>query len=161
MMNNKGFTLIELLATIVILSILLAIIALNFGNIFSSTRDKVFNTYIESMRDATIEYIVDTGEMPTKTQPLYIRLAYLVGEEERLNPLSGKMEKAKPAYLDPFQNPSSDDKCLTNSFIKVELDLDNEGREKTDDKGRTDNNKRFKYSVCLKCDNYTSEGCNE
>ena len=44
-MKNKGFTLVEMLAAIVILSILIAIIVINFSNIFSSTQDKVYKTY--------------------------------------------------------------------------------------------------------------------
>ena len=102
MKNNKGFTLIELLAVIVILAILMGIIALNFSSIFSSTQDKVYKTYEDSMKTAAIEYIIDSGETPTKTKPLIIRLAYFVGDEERKNPLTGVMEKASPAYIDHF-----------------------------------------------------------
>ncbi len=157
-MKNKGFTLVEMLAAIVILSILIAIIVINFSNIFSSTQDKVYKTYETSMKDATIEYIIDSGEMPTRTTPMTISLKYLVGDEARVNPKTGMAEKAKPAYLDHFHNPRSSDDCSTSSYVEVSYD---DSRERTDSEGHTDNNKNFKYKVCLICTtDYRSEGCN-
>ena len=162
MKNNNGFTLIELLAVIVILAILMGIIALNFSNIFSSTQDKVYKTYEDSMKTAAIEYIIDSGETPTKSTPLIIRLAYFVGDEARKNPLTGVMEKAKPAYIDHFHNPKDTNDCTLNSFVKVEIDPEKENRERTDEEGRTDNNKNYLYKVCLYCENsYISDACNE
>ena len=108
------------------------------------------------------EYIIDSGETPTKTKPLIIRLAYFVGDEERKNPLTGVMEKASPAYIDHFHNPKDTNDCTKNSYVKVEIDPDKANRNKTDDEGRTDNNKNYLYKVCLYCENiYVSDACNE
>jgi prepilin-type N-terminal cleavage/methylation domain-containing protein len=151
-MKNKGFTLVEMLAIIVILAILAGIVLLNFSSILSSTQDKVFKTYEESMRDSTIEYIVDTGNIPTLSSPLCVRLTTLTSHDD---------VNKSPAYLSKFNNPNSSDTCDSKSFIFVEVDPENANRNKTDSQGHTDNNKKFIYKVCLKCDNYTSEDCSK
>ena len=148
-MKNKGFTLVEMLAAIVILSILIAIVVLNFTNIFSSTQEKVFKTYESSMKDSTIEYIVDTGNLPTASKPLCVRLKTLT-TPDTVNKL--------PAYLDKFNNPNSSDNCDNKSFIFVEVD---KTKQNVDSEGHVDNNKKFIYKVCLSCDNYQSEGCSQ
>lgn len=149
-MKNNGFTLVEMLAAIVILSILLAIIVINFTNIFSSTQEKVFTTYENSMKDATIEYIVDTGKIPSISTPVCVRLLTLVTPNTTLN---------EPAYLNKFNNPNGSDTCENKSFVFVEIDPANANRDKTDGKQYTDNNKKFIYKVCLNCSNYQSEDC--
>lgn len=148
-MKNKGFTLVEMLAAIVIIAILGAIVVINFSNIFSSTQEKVFKTYEDSMKDASVMYIVDTGNLPTSSNPICIKLSDLV----KNNPSTHEV-----AYLDKFNNPNSSDTCVTNSFIFVEVDPN---RNNTDSEGHTDNNKKFIYKVCLSCDNYTSSSCSE
>ena len=151
-MKNKGFTLVEMLAALVILAILGAILVINFSNIFSSTQEKVFKTYEDSMKDSTIMYIVDTGKIPTKNNPLCVKLSDLV----KSNPSTHEV-----AYLDKFNNPNSDDTCDKNSFIFVEVDPNSANRNNTDSEGHTDNNKKFIYKVCLSCDNYKSEDCSK
>ena len=152
MKNNKGFTLVELLAAIVIIAILGAIAVVNFTGFLSNTQEKVFTTYEESMKSATIEYIIDTGNIPTSSTPVCVKLQTLT---------TGDTVTKSPAYLDEFANPNSDDKCITNSYVYVEVDPENENRNKTDDQGRTDNNKKFIYKVCLSCNNYKSEDCSK
>ncbi len=152
MKNNKGFTLVELLAAIVIIAILGAIVVINFTGFLTSTQDKVFTTYEESMKSATIEYIIDTGDIPTSSRPTCVKLKTLT---------TGDTVTKSPAYLDEFTNPNSEDNCLANSFVFVEVDPENENRNKTDSQGRTDNNKKFIYKVCLSCNNYKSEDCSK
>ena len=146
-MNNKGFTLVELLAVLVILGILAAILLVNFTNIFSLAQDKVFTTYEQSMKDSTIEYMVDTGNLPTNGKPLCVRLNILT-KADTVN--------KTPAYLDKFKNPNGSDNCNDSSFVFVEID----NSSNTND-GHTDNNQKYKYKVCLDCNNYQSEDCSK
>lgn len=151
-MKNNGFTLIELLATIVIIAIVGAIAVVNLNGFLTSTQEKVYKTYENSMKTAIIEYIVESGEPPTSSTPICVKLSKLVNPDT-VNHI--------PAYLDKFTNPSGNDTCEEKSFIFVEVDNDNEHRDKTDDKGYTDNNRKYVYRICLSCDNYKSEDCSK
>ena len=152
-MNNKGFTLVELLATIVVLALVLGIVAVNVQSFLTSTQDKVFTRYEETMKTAATEYIVDTGDLPTTSIPVCTKLSTLTKNDP---------VKKEVAYLDPFENPgNSNDNCMAGSFVYVEVDPDSANRNRTDDAGHTDNNRKYTYKVCLKCDNYTSEDCNK
>ena len=152
-MNNKGFTLVELLATMVVLALIFGIVIVNVQNFLTSTQDKVFTRYEETMQTAAIEYIVDTGDLPTTSIPVCVKLSTLT---------KGDPTKKEAAYLDPFENPgNSNDDCMANSFVYVEVDPDSANRNRTDDSGHTDNNKKYTYKVCLSCDNYKSEDCSK
>lgn len=152
-MNNKGFTLVELLATIVVLALVFGIVAINVQSFLTSTQDKVFTRYEETMKTAAIEYIVDTGDLPTTSIPVCVKLSTLTKNDPT---------KKEVAYLDPFENPgNSNDNCMTDSFVYVEVDPDSANRNRTDDDGHIDNNKKYTYKVCLSCDNYKSEDCNK
>ena len=123
-MNNKGFSLIELLAVIVILGIIGTIGVLSYTVVTDNVENKVFTTYEKSMKDSAMMYIIDNGY-----------------------PNSGKIllsDLLNGIYIEDFENPSSNDKCL-NSYVNV---TKNNG-DKTD----------LSYKSCLVCDNYKTSGC--
>jgi len=168
-MNNKGFTLVELLAIIVIIAIVGGIAIANFTNIFTSVQDQVFETYEQSMIDASVQYIIDSSNVPkmvgTTQRPVKISLAYLVGDSKKVNEFDcgtgpstsscQNVPKGIAPYLDHFKNPESNDQCVNNSYVIAYVDPN----ASNNSDGKKDNNRNIKYNVCLKCSNYESKGC--
>ena len=148
-MNKKGFSLVELLAVIVLLSIIAGLALLAYDSYYDNSKIKVYQNYEEGMQEAAMEYIIDTGDMPTTTTKLKLRLKYLVGDEK----YNGKY--ASPPYISTFKSPKgSSDTCLDQSYVEVSQ----RPKQATTD-GKVDYNKSFDYKVCLVCKEYKSEGC--
>ena len=146
-LKNNGFTLVELLAVLVILSIITTIAVASYYGLFDKTKEKVYKSYEDGMKDAAMIYIMNE-DAPTATNPLRLSLKYLVGEMD-----NGK--KAKKPYIDYFENPDdSSDKCLNSSYVEVSL----VPKDNIDD-GKIDNNVKYEYKVCLICNKYRTEGC--
>jgi len=147
--NKKGFSLIELMATIVILTIIGTIAVVSYNSYYDKSKIKVYKNYEESMQEAAMEYIMDTGDMPTTADSMKIPLKFFVGKDT----YNGHI--ANPPYLTEFKSPNGkDDKCLSSSYVLVKM---NEDKVTTD--GKIDHNKSLIYKICLKCDNYESTGC--
>ena len=58
MMNKKGFSLIELLAVITILAIIMGVAAIAYTAYINKARDKVFETYMDDMHEASVMYFI-------------------------------------------------------------------------------------------------------
>jgi len=148
--NNKGFTLVELLAVVVILTLVIGIAIGAYYGFYDNAKEKVFENYEQSMKDAAIQYIIDTGDMPTSGTPLRLTLKYLTGEKD-----NGK--QLKKGFIDYFKNPDNNgDRCLDGSYVEVKV----ANREATTD-GKIDYNKKYEYKVCLNCSisGYKTSGC--
>ena len=59
-MNRKGFTLVELLAVLVILAIVVGLSVYSVGNIFSNTKEKSEDVFVETIRDAMDMYLTSS-----------------------------------------------------------------------------------------------------
>jgi prepilin-type N-terminal cleavage/methylation domain-containing protein len=146
--NRKAFTIVELLAVIVILTVIGGIAVGAYYQYYEKAKVRVFENYEQSMKDAAVEYVIDTGEMPTSSTPIRLDLRYLAGET-----VNGK--KVKKPYIEYLDNPNSKgDRCLNGSYVEVRL-----GTKKTTTDGKVDNNKKFEYKVCLVCEGYKTSGC--
>jgi len=147
--NKKGFSLIELLAVIVLLGVIGTIAVVAYNSYYDKSQVKVYQNYEEGMQEAAMEYIIDTGDMPTATRKLRLTLKYLVGDEKY------NEKYAIPAYLTRFKSPrGSSDTCLDQSYVEVSQ----KPKQETTD-GKIDYNKSLEYKVCLVCNEYKSEGC--
>lgn len=121
-MNKKGFTLVELLAVIAILGIIASIAIVSYNAIVENTRNKSYKNYESSMKSSAMLYIMDYGYKNKLT------LTELISSNK----------------LDEFNNPKSDNKCLS-SYVSIT-------RNNNDSSDLT-------YKVCLICPEYKSEGC--
>lgn len=64
-MNKHGFTLVELLATIVIIGILSTVAVVGTTKYLEYTRNKTYDSYVETLENATKNYLEDnTSEIP-------------------------------------------------------------------------------------------------
>jgi len=121
-MNKKGFTLVELLSVIVILGIIAGVAITSYNAIIERTRTKSYKNYEQSMKSSATMYIIDNGY---KNQ---ITLNELLSSNK----------------IDEFNNPKSNDKCLS-SYVLVNKDFNDSSN--------------LTYKVCLICPEYKSGGC--
>ena len=97
-MNNKGFSLIELLAVIAIIGIIAAIATISYNSFIKTSKDKVFENYMDSMHEGII---------------------MLYSKNPSLIPTSTKRVSLSELELEAINNPMDlDDKCLS-SYIDV------------------------------------------
>ncbi|MBP5684361.1 MAG: prepilin-type N-terminal cleavage/methylation domain-containing protein [Bacilli bacterium] len=140
-MNNKGFNLVEMIAVVALIALLTGIGAAAYSKYYLNAQDRVFQNYEDGMKEAAIDYILDTGDMPTSSRSLTLPLSDLLTN----------------GYIDPFKNPRVDgDKCNgTGSYVQVKV----KPKTATSD-GKIDNNVTYDYKVCLVCgDYYKTSGC--
>lgn len=129
-MNKKGFSLVELLAVLALIGLVLGISVISYTAFVARTRERVFKNYENTMKAAAEVYFIDN--------PQEIPSINGVKKELLLEDLE----------IDPIINPDdSNDLCLNSKVIV----------ERSDNIG---NNFDLKYSVCLKCNNYQSNACN-
>ena len=127
-MNRKGYTLVELLAVIVIIGLIIGIAVISYSSYQQSTAERVFETYMDSMHEATIMYFLEhTDEMPTSTN-------------------TSKKILLQNLPIDKFNNPfKQGDYCVNdNSYVTATW------QDSTNNKGMSG----IKYSVCLYCNQY-------
>ena len=120
-MNKKGFSLVELLAVIVILAIIGGIAAVSYTSLIDRTETKSYKNYEQSMKSSATMYIIDNGYKNR------IMLNELIDSNK----------------IDKFNNPKSEDSCLS-SYVLVTKNSDDID---------------LSYKVCLICPEYTSDGC--
>jgi prepilin-type N-terminal cleavage/methylation domain-containing protein len=81
-MNKRGFTLIELIAVIVILGVLLSITTMSVTSYLNETKEKSFESLVESVETSAQMYIADHSndfpELNTVGSTFDIELADLV-----------------------------------------------------------------------------------
>lgn len=103
-MNKKGYTLVELLAVIVIIGLIGGIAMIAYNSYQRTTAERVFETYMDSMHESMMMYLVDNSSLIPKSS----------GEKRRVLLSDLPLENIKNPY-------NIDDKCLNNgSYVEAE-----------------------------------------
>ena len=133
-MKRKGFTLIEVIAVIIIIGVLALVTVPAVARYITSSKNKTYVAYEENLKVAAQN-----------------KVTTCVGENDDSCNLPDKDEKTvfymnelvAEGYIDEFKDPETDGYCKSlESYVEVT------------NTGSAD----FSYNVCLKCENYVSEG---
>ena len=138
-MQKKGFTLIEVIAVIIIIGILALVTVPAVARYITSTRNKNYLAYEENL------VVAAQNKVTTCVSENDISCNLPDKDEKTVFYMN---ELVSEGYIDEFKDPENDGFCKANeSYVEVT------------NSGSAD----FSYNVCLKCNNYATEGegCSE
>lgn len=121
-MNKKGFTLVELIATLVVLGIVASITVVSISSIFSSTKEKTEDVFVETIKDALDIYLAsDAKEISDWTSCGYtIDKSYKTGVKVYWTSVSMRDVIENGSLTDKdFVNPASDLDCANPDDVKL------------------------------------------
>ncbi|MFC1652173.1 type II secretion system major pseudopilin GspG [Planctomycetota bacterium] len=70
--RHSGFSMMELMAVLIILGLLFAVVAQNFGGAVGKARVKTTKTSLKALHNAVKQFYMDTGRYPTEEEGLDI-----------------------------------------------------------------------------------------
>lgn len=133
--NNKGFTLIEILAAITILAIISTISVIAVTRYVEKTKEKSYETMVQSVCDAANNYIINEGLESEVVDAGSDGITY-----DALNLMEDK-------YLENLMDPNDKERrCGANVNVKL-------ANGALDD----DSISEFSYFVKLRCKNYSTD----
>ena len=128
MKNKKGFTMIELLATIIILSILMALGVVSIQKILNKAKKSNYQDFEKTLKSSTSNYLIEhTGDIPN------------IGSTFRIN----ANDLINKGYLKTLKDPEKQNAdCNSGSYVIVKRNADKNF------------NMDLEYHPCLKCSRY-------
>lgn len=136
-MKKNAFTLTELLATITILGILLIIAVPSYNKYIESSRNRLYESYMEQLKDAASTYVSKCTLKNSCSVPPYIYMRTLIDD----------------GYISNIQDPKDKSKSCSSpntandSYVKVTSEI-------------KDGITSYSYEVCLKCSDSVISGIN-